>query len=269
VALVDAPMILFVDADVVVHADTVQLAQQTLLGNPGLGACFGSYDEQPDDPGFLSQFRNLYHRWVHQNARTDASTFWTGCGAVRRVAFDEAGGFSEVLSRLGMEDIDLGYRMRDAGYGIELVKSMNCTHLKAWRLGSMVRTDVFHRGVPWMLLLLARDDAPADLNLDSTSRLCTLFGGVLPGALAAGFVWPPIWAVAAVAGIAIAYLQRGFLGYVRRLRGLRFSIAAVPALWLFYACAAVSVPLALWRHVTGRGLKGRLATPAQDGIPDS
>ncbi len=267
VAEIDEPLVLFVDADVLVHEDTVRLAAETLEEDARLGACFGSYDEHPADPGFLSQFRNLYHRWVHQNGNTDASTFWTGCGAVRRAAFDAAGGFSEVLSHLGMEDIDLGYRMRDAGFRIRLVKSMTCTHLKAWRLGSMIRTDIFHRGVPWMLLILARDGAPDDLNLDAKSRWCTLLGGVLPGAVVAGFAWPALWIAAAAAGTGIALLQRKFLGYVGALRGTRFALAAVPALWLLYVCAAASVPIALWRHATGRGLAGRLASPPRK--PDS
>lgn len=257
--------ILFVDADVMVHADTVRRAVETLEADPGLGACFGSYDEAPADPGFLSQFRNLYHRWVHQTGRESASTFWTGCGAVRRAAFESTGGFSPALSRMGMEDIDLGYRLRDAGWRIALVKDMACRHLKAWTLGGMVRTDIFHRGVPWMLLLLAREGGERDLNIDRRSQVATVAGGILPAALLLGLFWPPALGLAALCLLTIVVLRWGFLRYVARLRGPLFALGAVPALAVFFFCSAASIPIALLRHFTGHGLQGRLARPAGRG----
>ena len=44
---------------------------------------FGSYDDTPTDRGFVSRYKNLLHHYVHQTARREASTFWTGLGAVR------------------------------------------------------------------------------------------------------------------------------------------------------------------------------------------
>ena len=259
VAATDSDAILFVDADVRGHEGTLDKALKALGEAPDVGACFGSYDEHPGDPGFFSQFRNLYHRWVHQTGRREASTFWTGCGAVTRKAFDAAGGFSPALGRMGMEDVDLGYRMRDAGYRILLVKDMLAQHLKAWSLPGMMRTDIFHRGVPWMLLLLARGGAPPDLNLGARSRWCTVAGGVLPAALLLSLRWPFMLVVATAALAVIVGLQWGFLRGVADLKGPFFALACVPALALLFFCAAVSVPLALLRHGSGRGL----ATPGQ------
>ena len=263
VAATDKPFILFVDADVRVHEGTIDKALAALRASPDVGACFGSYDDQPRDPGFFSQFRNLYHRWVHQGGHREASTFWTGLGAVKRAAFDAAGGFSPALSRMGMEDIDLGYRLRDAGFRILLVKDMLGTHLKAWSAFSMMRTDIFHRGVPWMLLLLARDGAPPDLNLGARSRWSTAAGGVLPLALILSPWWPPMLGIAIAALAVIVIFQWDYLRMVAGLKGSGFALACVPALALFFFCAAVSIPIALLRHWSGRGLTGRLATPDQ------
>ncbi len=254
-------VILFIDSDVVVHEDTVRRALRTLRDDPALGACFGSYDTDPADPAFLSQFRNLYHRWVHQCGSPEASTFWTGCGAVRREAFVAVGGFSPVLSRMGMEDIDLGYRLRDAGYRIALVKDMECKHLKAWTLGGMVRTDIFHRGVPWMLLLLAREDGAPDLNIDHASRVATVAGGLLPVSALLGLFWPPLLGIAGLAALLITGLRWGFVRYAAKLRGPVFAAGTVPALWLFFLCSATAIPIALAHQLTGRGLQGRLAKP--------
>ncbi len=49
---------------------------------PDLAAVFGSYDDEPAAPNFLSQYKNLFHHFVHQQGSAEASTFWSGCGAI-------------------------------------------------------------------------------------------------------------------------------------------------------------------------------------------
>ncbi len=95
-----------------------------------LTAVMGSYDDTPGEPGFLSQYRNLLHHFVHQNGQEKASTFWAGCGAVRRQAFHEMGGFDESYADPSIEDIELGSRLLRAGYTIHLVKDLQVKHLK-------------------------------------------------------------------------------------------------------------------------------------------
>src|SRR5438552_1126226 len=43
---------------------------------------------------------------MHRTARADASSFWTGCGAIRRTVLERLGGFDEAWSF--MENVDLG-----------------------------------------------------------------------------------------------------------------------------------------------------------------
>ena len=49
-----------------------------------LDALIGSYDDDPAERDFLSQYKNLMHCFVHQTGNEQASTFWSGCGAIRR-----------------------------------------------------------------------------------------------------------------------------------------------------------------------------------------
>ena len=79
----DADILLFIDADIEVPADLVARVAGLFAERPAMTAVIGSYDDAPGDPGFLSQYRNLLHHYVHQHGREDASTFWAGCGAVR------------------------------------------------------------------------------------------------------------------------------------------------------------------------------------------
>jgi glycosyltransferase involved in cell wall biosynthesis len=171
-------LLLFVDADVTVHSDAVRRIADQFERNPGLTALMGSYDESPSCPELLSQYRNLMHCYTHQHASRVATTFWTGCGAVRRAAFESIGGFNE--SFRAMEDIELGRRLHASGYRIELDPAIQGKHRKRWTLSKMVLTDIFHRGIPWTLILL-RDGSPIpnELNLKWCHRLCVLGVGLL------------------------------------------------------------------------------------------
>ena len=172
-------IIFFTDADVLLHPDAIGKAVTALESDPGLAAVFGSYDDTPGHGSFLSSYRNLYHHWTHQAGNEDASTFWTGCGAIRRQVFLEIGGFNAEYSNPSIEDIELGYRLCEAGYRIRLLKTMLGTHLKQWKFWNMLRTDVFRRGVPWFVLLLRHPSAPADLNLNLRARAATVFAALL------------------------------------------------------------------------------------------
>src|SRR5690606_37188404 len=71
--------------------------------------------------------------------------------------FTAAGGFDTLrFPRPQIEDIELGYRLRDRGGRILLDPAIEGTHLKRWHLWQMLRTDVRDRGIPWMRLLLER-----------------------------------------------------------------------------------------------------------------
>ena len=161
------------------HPDALAIAATELKNDPGLSAVFGSYDDQPGHGSFLSQYRNLFHHWVHQTGNEEASTFWTGCGAIRRDVFIEMGGFSPAYGGPSIEDIELGTRLHRSGYRIRLLKTMLGTHMKNWTFWNLIRTDIFHRGVPWMGLLLRERRAPNDLNLGLGSRVATLLAGLL------------------------------------------------------------------------------------------
>ena len=173
-------VIFFTDADVLLHRDALGKAVMALESDPGVAAVFGSYDDTPGHGSLLSRYRNLYHHWNHQIANEEASTFWTGCGAIRREPFIELGGFSSDYERPSIEDIELGYRLREAGYRIRLLKTMLGTHLKHWKFWDMVRTDIFRRGVPWVALLRRYRSAPADLNLNWRAKIATIFAALLP-----------------------------------------------------------------------------------------
>ena len=181
----------FIDADVVVRPETIRLVAQTFQQHPEYAALFGSYDDIPAEAGFLSQYRNLQHHFVHQQGAPEASTFWSGCGAIRRLLFLELGGFDAArYPRPSIEDIDLGYRLRERGERILLNKQIQVKHLKTWTLKGMLRTDIFDRAIPWSRLIVQARNLPNDLNLQSSQRVSAALAGLLVLFLVAN-LWQP------------------------------------------------------------------------------
>jgi GT2 family glycosyltransferase len=165
-------VIVFVDSDVAVHRDAFLRIRSTFAADPSLTALFGSYDDTPGGEGVVSAFRDLLHHHVHQQADRYQGTFWAGLGAIRRDAFLAAGGFDAArYPAPSIEDIELGMRLHQSGARIELHPGLLGNHLKQWTLPRMVRTDLFHRGVPWVALLLRERTHSTALNLSWRNRL--------------------------------------------------------------------------------------------------
>lgn len=163
-------ILFFLDADVCAHEDAIGRVAAA-FADPSIDAVIGSYDDDPSSRDFLSQYKNLMHHFVHQTARSEASTFWSGCGAVRREVFLEFSGFDESYKRPAIEDIELGYRLRKAGRRILLDRDLHVKHLKRWTFWNLVKTDVLDRGVPWTELILRDQNLPNDLNLQISQRI--------------------------------------------------------------------------------------------------
>jgi glycosyltransferase involved in cell wall biosynthesis len=164
-------ILFFIDADVCVHPDTVGRVLAEFKQDPHLDALIGSYDDSPRSQDFLSQYKNLMHCFTHQNSKRQACTFWSGCGAIKKAVFEEHSGFSVNYERPAIEDIELGYRLKLAKRKVVLDPELQVKHLKAWSFVSLVKTDIFDRGIPWTELILRDKHLPNDLNLQLSQRV--------------------------------------------------------------------------------------------------
>lgn len=242
--------VVFVDADVRVHPDTLRRIGDAIDADPSLDALFGAYDDAPPAPNFLSQYRNLLHRYTHLVGAGQTETFWAGCGAVRRSMFDAVGGFDEArYPRPQIEDIELGYRIRDRSGRIAIRPEVQAAHLKKWTLIGAIRTDLFDRAVPWVRLLLERRRLAqsANLNLRRGEQLkvaVVVFAllGVLAGALG-GSVWPVLGGVVGLAGVTIS--NHALIGWFARLRGPWFALGVIPWNLFYYLLSGVAVGIAV------------------------
>jgi GT2 family glycosyltransferase len=245
-------ILFFVDSDVLIPSDAVARVQEAFAARPDLAAIFGSYDDEPDAPNFLSQYKNLLHHYVHQTGREDASTFWAGCGAIRKEALKAVGGFDTAYQTPSMEDIELGYRLRAAGRKIRLVKSLQVKHLKHWTAGTLLRADFLARALPWSRLILKSGVLINDLNINRVSRLCAVLVYGLLLTLGLAVRWPRLLWMALVQVVALLALNWPLYRFFWRKRGLLFALAVVPWHWFYYFYGALAFGIAWLVHLFGR-----------------
>ncbi|MGH2460600.1 MAG: glycosyltransferase family 2 protein [Chloroflexota bacterium] len=235
-----APLICFLDADVTAGEDTLAAFVRLFAANEGLAAAFGSYDAHPAARDFLSQYRNLMHHFVHQSGHERASTFWSGCGAIRRSIFLSLGGFDPRYERPSIEDIELGYRLYRRDLPIHLAKEIQVTHLKKWSLWSILKTDIRDRALPWTELIHRSGYLPNDLNLQTSGRISALCVFALVLFFALGWWKPVLWLGCVPAVGALLASNRALYGFLARRRGWFFLFRALPLHWLYFAYSALA-----------------------------
>ena len=239
-------VLLFVDADVAVAPDVVRRVAEHLAAHPEVDAVFGAYDDVPAEPGFTSQYKNLVNHLVHTAASREGSTFWAGCGAVRRDAFAALGGFDERYDRPCVEDIELGRRLVTAGRRVHVLHDVRATHLKQWTPRGLVRTDVLQRAVPWSTMILRNGDLPDTLDVAPRHRVQVALAPAAVLLLLAGAVGrsPRASGAGAAAATAVVALDAPLLGGLARLRGPAFAARATPWRLTTYLYSAASLTAA-------------------------
>jgi GT2 family glycosyltransferase len=247
-------VLLFIDADVEVRRDTLTRVAAHFAADPTLAAVFGSYDDAPAEPNFASQFKNLFHHFTHQRSARRASTFWAGCGAIRREVFLVTGGFdARRFARPSVEDIELGYRLCRAGREIVLDRDVQVKHLKRWTLPTLWRADIRDRAVPWSRLIVAQGGMINELNLSyrdrvSAALVCLAALALAVGAFARALVAAspaPFVAASLVLLAVVVALNLGLYKSFFRLRGARFAVAAC-AMHLLYFLYGAATFAACW-----------------------
>ncbi len=239
----------FVDADCEVHPNTLAQILQIFQQRSELDALFGSYDDAPAASNFIAQYKNLFHHYVHQHGNEDASTFWGGCGAIKRDRFLALGGFDvQRYQHPSIEDIELGYRLKKSGGNICLAKHIQVKHLKAWTLTSLLKTDIFDRGIPWTRLILRDKVFKADLNLQTHNRISvvTVYGLLL--SLGVGLLQPPVFLLSLGLALLLLWLNINLYRFFYQKRGIFFTLRVIPMHWFYYSYNALAFGTGLLLH---------------------
>ncbi len=227
-----AQIFFFVDADVILNRDAISLAMDALIGSDA-EVLFGSYIAETWAKGFFSCFKNYQHHFVHQQGRELQTSFWSGCGAIRRELFEEISGFD--VSLMACEDIEFGYAIAKSGRPVHLLKSMGGEHLKRYDLIRLIKSDLFHRAIPWTRMIRSGRAEMGKLNTDSAGVRSTLLTALSHLSLPlAALSMHSLWLFAA-AIIGIGILNKGLLSFIASKAGKGFALRSLAALWLHYS----------------------------------
>lgn len=241
-------LLCFVDADCLVRPDTLLRLSSFLRENPGIDAVFGTYDDSPATANWVGRYKNLYLHHVYQNAGEQTRIFSTACGCVRRDAYDAVEGFKEPYRYMpGMQDVEFGYRLNEAGFKSRILKDVQVCHLKDWGW-KVVKCDLVNRGIPWMKIILTK---PARLenerNLSDCQRLCLVLAWLaflatmfIPLLLNYCSIETVLAVLLAVHG-ALAYLNRDLLALMYRRFGTVFAIFSYFVHYVYFLNCGVSI----------------------------
>jgi glycosyltransferase involved in cell wall biosynthesis len=235
----------FTDSDCQLHTDTLQQTAAILRAHPYLDAVIGSYDDAPAAPNFLSQYKNLLHHYTHQTSQPEATTFWTGCGAIKRTTFRQLGGFDAVrYPHPSIEDIELGYRLTRKGNGrIHLASHIQVKHLKEWRLIPLLRSDIYDRALPWTKLMHEYRHITPTLNVQWHNRLSGFLVLVLVGNLLFIPLYPTLFLGALLWVFILLWLNNRFYLFVYAKNGFVFTCQAILFHWFYYLYSSLAFAL--------------------------
>ena len=249
-----------VDSDVIAWPGGGNLIREA-FAEPGVAAVFGSYDSTPAGTPWFSRYKNLTHRFYHQHANREATTFWAGCGAISAEMYRKVGGFDvETYKVPSIEDIELGYRIKHAGGRILVLPELQGKHLKVWTIKNAIHTDLFRRALPWSRLMISREGVADDLNTSRLERVKAVVAGLFLLSLLALPFAPGIWPATLVLTLVALGLNWAFARFLMQNGGMGFAAASLLYHQVYYVYSAGAFAWCLFEyHVLG--VKDRLHVP--------
>jgi glycosyltransferase involved in cell wall biosynthesis len=249
-AAASGSILFFVDADISIQPESLRRIVSVFAEYPDLAAVFGSYQAETPAQDFFSQYKNLLHHYTHQISSPQAKTFASGFGAVRTDVFNALRGYDP--NQRFLEDIEFGYRMYLAGYPTLLDRQLQFTHHKRYTLASLARSDFFGRAVPWTRLMLEKRIFQNDLNT-RTNNIVSIPVSFLILAAPLSLVSRWVAGLVILSVVLLILLNRRFLAFLLRKKGLRFALGGAGMTWFAYIYSGLGALVGLVGYALERG----------------
>lgn len=242
-------IIVFLDADCVPAPDWLERMVSSLSMDEVVGA--GGW-VQTQQEGILPRFVQLeYDQRYDRIARHRYIDFISSAtAAYRRDAFREAGGFD--ITMLGAEDVDLSFRLAEAGHRLVFASDAIVYHTHPESLWAYVRRKFKYAF--WRAAVYGRHPAKvaSDSRTPQTQKLQIALVPFIVLSVVAGVMWRPMLLIA---GAAIGAFLVTAAGSVRRAWQADPIIGLLAPVFLLASAGAAAAGLAaglLHRHVIER-----------------
>lgn len=239
-AMARGEWLIFTDADTVFQADTLDQIRVALEQCRGDGLV-GTYAGKPANAGLIPRYKALWEFCtinqripVNEQGLAPFFTWAPRPGVIRKSAFEAVGGFDARYRGADLEDLDLGYRLIDAGYRIYYAEHVQIGHHYPETLWAEL-VPFARRCALWIQMRRQRprldaagEGAPVTALAHGCGFLATLVG-------AGAVVFPGMWLAAAGFLLLHWLLNQAFLRAAWREGGTGFAVACAGLTWLHSA----------------------------------
>jgi len=147
--------------------------------------------------------------------------------------------------------------LRENQRRILLAKEVQVTHHKAWTLGSLIRTDLFDRGIPWVVLLSQKRASRSELNVASSGRLSVLLGVLVLVGVVLSIFDSRLLALSLLAAIGILVLNLSFYRLLLARGGVRLLVTGLVLHWVYQLVCALSFVIGKVVSLRGGGVTSK------------
>jgi GT2 family glycosyltransferase len=235
---------LFLDADTSARPDLLGHSARRFEKEPELVAVVGYYDKFPLNRTAFARYKALMVHFWFREAKVMES-FETCCGAIRREAFFEAGGFDESYADADVEDYEFGYRVMKQGPIL-----VDHTMIVGHNFPSFGRNfrNYYRRSKLWMSLFLSRRqfESTATTLGEGISRVIGVGAAVL---LVLGLFWHFLLYPALITfGVYLALL-RHFLALLRKEENDLFMLWGIGVHLISSVAVVVGIAAGMWNRL--------------------
>lgn len=131
-------ILLFIDSDVLIKDDTLDIIDKAFEEDSGLAGVTGLLSVSCPHSNFFSQYKNLYMHYVFKRCPKYVSFLYGSIMAIRKEEFLP---FNETYKIT--DDTELGQRYKDLNKEIALVGGLEVVHLKKYSPAGIIRNDFF------------------------------------------------------------------------------------------------------------------------------
>jgi len=146
-------ILVFLDADVIMAEGALSKLTESIVKGEA-DAAVGRYTERPAAEGVVNLYHNAFTRYHHDLSPEQIDWFWGALSAVKKEAFEKAGGFDERYKGASAEDMEFGRAMHEAGYAIRYAPQAEGGHAHDFTLSGMLMND-YRKAVLGIKLKLA------------------------------------------------------------------------------------------------------------------
>lgn len=218
-------LLVFVDADVFVHPDTLERTER-LFEKQDVGAAVGVFEDHRGYGSFFSDYKNLWMKFSYENCPRRAALFYTSYAAIRSEIFREAGGFDVRYRRPSTEDTAFGNTLWEMGVRPVIAPELQVFHNKEYSLRSLLRTDLMRASDLLRMKLRGGMGGLLESERTSVNTGSILSVGVTGLAVVVGAATGSVVAGLCLLVLALL-LNRRFLGYLHARRGTAFLTKSV------------------------------------------